>query len=212
MPNVFATADQHFGHANIIRFTNRPFKYTDEMREILIANHNKVVKVQDTVYHLGDLFWRTLTVEQAVSIRSRLNGNHYFIYGNHDELMERNYQLRSLFGWCKDTYNLKVSGYPNIFMSHYAHRVWNGSHKGAYHLYGHSHGELPEDGSLSFDVGVDAQNFTPISIEEIDAKMKVKAKCFLGKCFVCPDCANKFVPFHTRQTFCSKCGSEMELK
>lgn len=181
MPNTLFTSDQHFGHSNIIKFCNRPFKDTDEMRETLIANHNKVVKVQDTVYHLGDLFWRTLTVEQAVYIRSRLNGNHYFIYGNHDELMERNYQLKSLFGWCKDMHNLKVPGYPNIVLNHYAMRVWNGSHKGSYHLFGHSHGKLgpttnKDESLLSMDVGVDANNFYPVSLEEIHQHMKEKCK------------------------------------
>ena len=212
MPNTFFTADEHYGHSNIIKFCKRPFSGTDEMRETLIANHNKVVKPRDSVYHLGDIFWRTLTPEQAVDIRSRLNGDHYFVWGNHDQLMEQSYRLRSLFLGCRDVVNLKIGNYPNIFLSHYAHRVWNGSHRGAYHLFGHTHGVLPDDGSLSFDVGVDAQNFTPVSLEEVHAKMQDKAKAFMGKCFVCPDCDNKFVPFHTRHTICSKCGSEMELQ
>jgi len=50
-------------------------------------------------------------------------------------------------------------------------RVWNGSHRGSYHLFGHSHGGLPSHG-LSFDVGVDCHNYSPISYDDVDKKMK----------------------------------------
>ena len=41
-----------------------------------------------------------------------------------------------------------------IVLSHYAHRVWHGSHKGWLHFYAHSHDSLPAYGK-SHDVGVD---------------------------------------------------------
>ena len=40
-------------------------------------------------------------------------------------------------------------------MSHYAHRVWNKSHHGVMHLYGHSHASIADDWGKSMDVGVD---------------------------------------------------------
>ena len=60
-------------------------------------------------------------------------------------------------------------------LSHYAHRVWEGSHKSTWMLYGHSHGSLPEiESSLSFDVGVDCWNYFPISFEQVLEKMATK--------------------------------------
>jgi calcineurin-like phosphoesterase family protein len=54
-------------------------------------------------------------------------------------------------------------------------KVWNKSHHGAWHLYGHSHGSLPDDiNSLSFDVGVDSHDYKPISYEEVKRIMKKK--------------------------------------
>ena len=53
-PTTFFTADTHFGHANIIKYTNRPFDSPNHMDDILIANWNAVVGPDDEVYHLGD--------------------------------------------------------------------------------------------------------------------------------------------------------------
>jgi calcineurin-like phosphoesterase family protein len=54
-------------------------------------------------------------------------------------------------------------------------KVWNGSHKGDWQLYGHSHGTLPDDpNALSCDVGVDCWNYFPVSMEQLRAKMKTK--------------------------------------
>ncbi len=58
-----------------------------------------------------------------------------------------------------------------FFLSHYAHRVWNGSHRGIIHLYGHSHGSLEPYGR-SLDVGVDnifnlVGEYRPVNIQEV---------------------------------------------
>ena len=45
--NVHFTSDVHFGHKNIIRYCNRPFKDVDDMDEQLIQRWNSVVKPDD---------------------------------------------------------------------------------------------------------------------------------------------------------------------
>lgn len=158
------TADHHFGHANIIRFCGRPFANVEEMNEALVANWNKVVGPRDTVYHLGDLF--LLPSGEAKKICARLNGNICLVRGNHDRTAEL---LKGAFAWIKDYHELKVADpdapgdKQHIVLCHYALRVWNRSRHGAWHLYGHSHGTLPEiAGQLAFDVGVDCHEFTPL--------------------------------------------------
>jgi calcineurin-like phosphoesterase family protein len=55
-------------------------------------------------------------------------------------------------------------------------RVWPHSGRGAWQLYGHSHGNLPDDPlSLSMDVGVDSHDFCPWHFEEVKKIMEAKA-------------------------------------
>jgi len=48
------TADQHFGHKNIIGYSGRPFADVEEMTEELVRRHNACVAPEDTTYHVGD--------------------------------------------------------------------------------------------------------------------------------------------------------------
>lgn len=75
------TADTHFDHANIIRFCNRHFATVEEMNETLIANWNRKVHGNDTVYILGDMFFQTTDPEP---ILRQLKGKKHLITGNHD--------------------------------------------------------------------------------------------------------------------------------
>lgn len=174
MPDLFFTSDEHLGHRNIIEFCKRPFASLDEMTEGLIERHNKKVPRGGRVIHLGDMFWRTFGVENAMQYIDRLNGQHYYVPGNHEELMDRNPELLSMFQGTAQIYEVKYQTLPKIVLCHYPMRAWNGSHRGSWHLYGHEHGMLRENESLSFDVGVDCWNYEPVSIDEVAIKMLPK--------------------------------------
>jgi calcineurin-like phosphoesterase family protein len=179
--DLFFTSDEHYGHTNIIKFCKRPFKDIWEHINESIKRHNAVVPVGARVYHNGDMFWRTLPLKTALDILYALNGQHYFIWGNHDELIEKNAVLRKSFVWTKDiaqVYHPKLD--KGLVLCHYSMNVWRNSHRGAYHLYGHTHGQLKEPNTLSFDCGQDAQNFTPVSIEQVIERMERKKA--LGAC------------------------------
>jgi calcineurin-like phosphoesterase family protein len=165
---TFFTSDTHFSHKNVIKYCNRPFSTIEEMNARLITNWNSKIGVGDTVYHLGDFSFGDL--ESAQNIFDQLNGNIHLIKGNHDQ---KSVHIR---GWksINDYLELKI-GKQFIVLSHYAMRVWNRSHYGAWMLYGHSHGSLPDDpAALSIDVGVDCHSYTPVSMTDIDGIMKKK--------------------------------------
>jgi calcineurin-like phosphoesterase family protein len=105
----------------------------------------------------------------------------FLIEGNHDSKILRSREFRNQFNGIYPIYELEVQdsdayrSKQKITLLHYAMRVWNKSHRGAWHLYGHSHGTLPDDpNSLSFDVGVDANQYFPISYQQVKARMKQK--------------------------------------
>ena len=176
MSKIFFTADHHFGHANIIRFCDRPFKDVTEMNEVLIERWNEKVKKNDYVYHLGDFGFKNQG--DFGKILDRLNGKKHLIVGNHEKSA---LQHPKKFVWIKDYYELKVkdpdckNGVQRIMLFHYAMRVWRGWGRGNWHLYGHSHGNLPDEKTqLAFDIGVDCHDFYPLSYDEVKAIMAKK--------------------------------------
>jgi calcineurin-like phosphoesterase family protein len=167
--DVFFTADTHFAHAKIVELFHRPFATVEEMDEELIKRWNVWVRPGDIVYHLGDFAYR-----RPGQYLDRLNGRAiHLIRGNHDDSMPA--YIRERFASVSDMKRVKV-GDQEIVLCHYAMRVWNKSHHGAWHLYGHSHGTLRDDpNALSLDVGVDCWNFCPVPLERVEERMAKKA-------------------------------------
>lgn len=164
---TFFIADTHFGHANIIRYCDRPFESKQEHDETLIANWNSLVQKQDTVYHLGDFGFGSPKWLMD-KIASRLRGKICLIKGNHDKGVIKE-PLANRFEIIKDVHLIqtqKKNQNIKIFLSHYAHLTWPFSNHGSYHLFGHSHSKLRGVGR-SCDVGVDCWNFFPITLEQV---------------------------------------------
>jgi calcineurin-like phosphoesterase family protein len=180
-PRIWFTADHHFGHANIIQYCYRPFRNVKEMDASLIGNWNSVVGVDDVVYHLGDF---TLgDIRRAAGYLRKLNGQIKLVPGSHDWrwLAEFTPSVTSQPGHPVEILPPLVSlEFPElgdgehpqvIVLCHYAMRVWDRSHHGSWHLFGHSHGSLPGQGK-SFDVGVDCTDFTPIDLTHVMERIK----------------------------------------
>jgi calcineurin-like phosphoesterase family protein len=150
----FFTADEHYGHTNIIKYCHRPFQTVEEMDNEIIRSHNAVVGEDDTVIHVGDFcFGGNRYV--AEEYRKRLMGNHIFLQGSHDRCL----------GDCCQVWEKKIDG-QYVVACHYAMRVWPRSHYGSWQVYGHSHGGLPPIGK-QWDVGVDNNDFRPVSFTKL---------------------------------------------
>ena len=164
MTKTFFTSDLHFGHANLIKYCNRPFNSVEDMDEAMIRNWNDRVGQNDTSYILGDFAMGRTAIPQ---ILARLNGNKHFIWGNHDSK-----QTRELPQWASSQPYLEINlDKTFIVLCHYAMKVWNRSHKGALMFYGHSHNSLTGN-DQSCDVGVDAFGYKPVTLEEIKRHLK----------------------------------------
>jgi calcineurin-like phosphoesterase family protein len=147
------------------------------MNMALVDGINKYVKEDDILYHLGD--WSFGGVHNILQFRNSIVcKNIHLILGNHDQHIvdkeikyhDTSFNPIELFSSVQDVLTLDI-GKTKLFLSHYSHRVWNGSHKGVIHLYGHSHGSIPDFGR-SMDVGVDVAykmfgEYRPFNIGDI---------------------------------------------
>lgn len=189
---IFFTSDTHFGHANIIRYCDRPFKDTDYMDQAIIENWNNTVSPEDTVFHLGDVALGN--IDKSLACVSRLNGYKILKLGNHDRpFMEMNkpakYDMwmeryREVFDevWTwHDTRRILLSG-QEFNISHFP---YTGDHTptdrhadkrpvddGFPLIHGHTHiadqhYTLSSKGTPQIHVGQDAWGFTPVHEDEI---------------------------------------------
>ncbi len=160
---VYYVSDTHFGHSGLLsaRMARpRPFTSIEEHDEALIAAWNNRIRPGDTVWHLGD-FAYGCSAARCREVFSRLHGIKHLVRGNHDAA-----RTTSL-PWASQQDRATVTDRRVTFvLDHYAHRTWNGSHRGVLHLYGHSHGSLPGTGA-SLDVGVDCWAWRPVTTPEI---------------------------------------------
>lgn len=90
MGNIWFVADTHFGHEKAATF--RGFDSVAEHDAVIVRNWNKVVRDEDTVFHLGDV---ALGVGEdprnsPLNTVARLNGNIHLVLGNHDRAHPRN--------------------------------------------------------------------------------------------------------------------------
>ncbi len=164
MPKVWFTSDTHFGHAASIKYCDRPFGSVEEMNEALIQNWTQRVQKGDRVYHLGDFAFC-----DPGPILDRLPGQLFLVAGNHDQSKTLKHPR-----WIKVApyKEIRVGGHK-IVLSHYAFETWNQAHHGAWHLHGHSHGNLPHRGKR-MDVGVDCTDYAPASFEAVSDVMATR--------------------------------------
>lgn len=172
MSDIWFTADFHLGHKNIIRYCNRPFETLEEMNHTILERLNACVKANDILYFLGDFCIGPKA--RAAEIRKQIRCKRIFaVPGNHDKDTRK---LIQEFSWLNALAEVSLNG-QRIVLCHYAMRVWNQSSRGTWHLYGHSHGRLPDIAtSLSMDVGVDTHDFRPWHFDEVSSQMAVRTE------------------------------------
>lgn len=178
---IWFTSDTHFGHENIIRFCNRPFRNAVEMNAELIRRWQETVPEDGIVFHLGDFahggskLWN--------DILCALPGRKYLILGNHDMKSLRQ-GFMSHFEMVTQQMTIRVGG-QTIVLNHNPFLCYGGSYRDVWQLFGHVHsGPASHTGldhprlkmlfPLQYDVGVDNNDFRPISFARVKAKIEAQ--------------------------------------
>lgn len=181
--NIWFTADTHFCHDNIVRFSGRPFADAAEMNEELIRRWNETVPEDGIVFHLGDFCmggsrdWNNIIY--------RLKGKIYLILGNHDmKTIKQSFMQR--FELVTQQMSIRIGG-QSIILNHNPFLCYGGSYRDVWQLFGHVHsGPLSRTGldlprlkmlfPLQYDVGVDNNDFRPVSFAEVKAKIEAQVE------------------------------------
>lgn len=142
MSNYYIS-DLHLGHENAMRrFDHRPFKSLEEQDRAIIANINRTVIPQDNLFLLGDVSW--YKPDKTAELIEQINcKNRFLIIGNHDSWV-KNGKCKKLFQGIYDLKRIDDKG-RIVVLCHFPLAVWDQSHRGSYHLYGHVHDNLRED-------------------------------------------------------------------
>ena len=170
--NIFYTSDTHFGSERALKLSKRPFNSVNDMDWKLIENWIRIVHINDTVYHLGDFgsLWPL----------KYLNGKIILIQGNYEkQIFEENPEM--------------INEYKNKFFNIYlepiilnkqdqkfilCHEPLSGleiynkeiikekNKENLFVLFGHIHGRQKIK-KFGIDVGIDANNYFPVSENNI---------------------------------------------
>ena len=154
---IWFIADFHFGHGNVIKYCNRPFKTITEMNNALIKNYNKVVGKNDICYILGDISW--LNRKSTTQIIKSLNGFKFLIKGNHDKKGNQYYRNMGF---------VEVYDKPIIFKNKFILSHEPVSSSSFINIRAHLHNNFPN--KIDIDnvcVSVENINYKPISLNEI---------------------------------------------
>lgn len=178
---VWFTSDSHFFHSNVIEYSHRPFSGVNEMNEEMIRRWNSVVHRDHTVFHLGDFCLGT--PEQWNYILDRLKGKIILIVGNHDS-RQMSEDLIRRFELVTPQLRIRV-GHQKIYLNHFPFLCFSGENYGDWQLFGHIHTNpyahnVIDEQRLSlllpnqYDVGVDNNDFTPVSFRRLQEIIKAE--------------------------------------
>jgi calcineurin-like phosphoesterase family protein len=165
--NVWVWSDHHFGHKNIIGFSDRPYDDTTHMREDMIRNHNCFVENDDTCIFVGDFAF--LPDKEANEILLRMKGRKILIIGNHDVSKKKLKKLR--FDEIYLCAHMEADGIDFMF----THFPMRNIPEWCFNIHGHEHiNHLFTDTHNHFNVNCELHDYCPVPLQDIVWKAKVR--------------------------------------
>lgn len=182
---LYFSSDSHFDHFNITKYCHRPFESRGEMNNALIANWNSVVPEDGIVVHCGDFMLPHKTSDKEYKkIWDKLNFKLLVLCrGNHDRIDCGTYVYGDKTVKVVDIAMVEVESIK-IMACHYPLL----SYPADYQVFGHIHTLYDGtcygiDGDVTtklrktqYDVGVDQNNYTPVSYWQLVDIFRNRAK------------------------------------
>ena len=180
---IWFTSDWHLDHVNIMKYCNRPFEKIEDMNQTIFSNFFDIIHRGDTVYFLGDLSFGQRHLSYFFLMLRDRGITVHFIIGNHDKDLIKFTKEKNFFATFSTTIqhlifllNIEIEN-QSVTLCHYPMLTFNKSHYGAWQLYGHHHNNTyyknipPEIMGKKMNIGVDVNNFKPVSWNQVKAYM-----------------------------------------
>lgn len=162
--SVFVTADTHFGH-RMMAYHRGYNGDPHTMNECMIGLWNITVGKDDEVIHLGDFSF--CGAKRTLEILSRLRGRITLVPGNHDAPSMLRHLAAAGVTVVEPLIRRRLwEDRPRATLCHYPLLTWPTAHHGAWHLHGHSHGNLKTQLTTRIDVGWDVWH-VPVNTDEL---------------------------------------------
>ena len=197
----FFTADQHFGHTNILKYQpNRRHQNVEVMDSAIVDAWNSVVTHADTVYCVGDMSYNLASLRECLRF---LNGRKVLVVGNHDPFFKdmvngdrqridaaRAKALEIGFAEIHQELLLEIPEIGMVKLSHFPYlptvteelpdyalryphlRPVRGNEKLLLHGHVHSDWLAKDDAGAMLNVGIDVWKMRPVSESEIVEKFQ----------------------------------------
>ena len=162
MVDIWVSSDPHYGHTNIIKYCNRPFRDAFHMNEVMVERHNAVVRPQDHWYCLGDVAVSQQTLNYVMP---RLNGHKRLVLGNHDNHAPMaNYAqyFKKIMLWRR---------FDELILTHVPLMQQSFPGKAKVNCHGHIHDNDSPPGPY-INVCVEKTNYAPVNLDELIARGK----------------------------------------
>lgn len=170
-PQVWVWSDQHFGHKNIIGFSNRPYPNLELMHECMVLNHNEYVQPGDVSIWVGDVAF--LNDTKANELLRRYNGYKILIFGNHDinknKVKDLDFDEVHLLKHIQVVYDHKTYDFA------FTHYPMNNIGETDFVIHGHEHvAHLYTNTPQHINVNCELHGYKPLNMTQILEYAKIK--------------------------------------
>lgn len=165
-PKIYVISDTHFGHKNILEYEpcrrfpdGKSFSTIEEHDWFLVDQWNSIVRNEDTVWHLGDVYFGPKDSGRMQAVLGALKGYKRLVLGNHDAGREE--FLRQFF--------IKIYGvaqYGKCVLSHIPVHPYQLEHRYIKNIHGHMHSKKLDDPRYVC-VSVEQTDFKPILLARL---------------------------------------------
>jgi calcineurin-like phosphoesterase family protein len=152
-------SDQHFGHKNIIEFSQRPFADLDHMHMEMAKRFKMVTDPGDVVVWCGDVSFMG-TTELRNIMKDYAHTYNVLVVGNHD--IERDGKLRKLDEFFDEIHTSLV--FDNYIITH--HPWVDMLPAGMINIHGHMH-DRPFQRSNHVCACVELINYAPVTLQHL---------------------------------------------